>query len=93
MFSVAMLEPSLALGSDLYNRPISDQPGAIEVDSEQEWEIDQLLKKHIIKKGRGISTQYLVKWKGWGPEYNIWYRIQDLQNAAELVTEYKAQLG
>jgi hypothetical protein len=88
-----MLEPSLALGSDPYNRPILDQPGAIEVDGEQEWEIERLLNKRIIKKGRGVSTQYLVRWKGWGLEYDTWYRIQDLQNAAELVTEYEAQLG
>ena len=72
-----MLEPSLAPGSDLYQQPIPEQPEAVHTDSE-EYEVEKLLDRRIIKKGRGYSTQYLIRWLGYSPEHDQWYRIQDL---------------
>ena len=53
------------------------------------YEVDRILDKRIIRKGRGFSTQYRIHWKGWGPEHNQWYSVRDLQDCAELIEEYK----
>jgi len=38
-----------------------------------EWlEIDRVLTHREAKKGRSIVTQYLVRWKGMGPEHDEW---------------------
>ena len=74
VFTIAMLEPSLAPGSDPYQWPIPEQPEAVHADSE-EYKVEKLLDKRIIKKGRGHSIQYLVRWLGYGPEHDQWYRI------------------
>jgi hypothetical protein len=88
VFSVAQLEPAPPPGSDPYNRPIPDEPGPIE-ESTDVYEVDRIIDKRVIRKGRGVSTQYLVRWKGWGPEHDWWMRIQDLEGCAELVQEYE----
>ena len=92
VFSIAMLEPAPPPGSDPYERPIPDQPKAVNVDNE-EFEVERLLDKRVIQKGRGYSTQYLVRWQGYGPEFDQWYRIQDLQGCNELVQEYKSRIA
>ena len=55
-------------------------------------EIERLFNKRIIKKGRGLATEYLVRWKEYGSEYDQWYNIKDLDNASELVKEYKEKV-
>ena len=32
--------------------------------------------------------EYLVRWAGYGPEYDVWYNVKDLDNAPKLVKEY-----
>ena len=39
------------------------------------------IDKILDTKGRGGSKRYLVKWEGYGDEFNSWVRAQDLQNA------------
>ena len=40
-----------------------------------------------------MATEYLIKWKGYGLEYDRWYNIKDLDDAAELVKEYESKLS
>lgn len=44
--------------------------------SDRLYKIDKILDT----KGRGRSTRYLVKWQGYGAEFNSWVRAQDLEN-------------
>ena len=55
-------------------------------------EIERLLNKRVIRKGRGLATEYLVRWKEYGPEFNQWYNIKDLDQAPELVKDYKEEV-
>lgn len=32
---------------------------------------------------------YLVRWKGWGAEYDDWIAEENLQHAGELIEEFK----
>ena len=31
----------------------------------------------------------MIRWKGYGPEFDQWYNVKDLENAMELVEEYE----
>ena len=53
--------------------------------------MERLLNKRIIRKGRGLAIEYLLRWKGYRPEFDRWYNIKDLQDALELIEEYKAE--
>ena len=93
VISVAMLEPA-PKDSDPYQRP-RDQGQDPVVDNEdpdqREYEIEALLDKREVRKrgrGKGTVTEYLVKWKYWGPAHNVWYRAEDLQDAKELMDKY-----
>lgn len=55
------------------------------IDKHKFFEIDRLLNKRTIRKGRGLVIEYLVYWTGYGPEWDRWYNIKDFDNAAELV--------
>ena len=54
-----------------------------------EYEVNRILDRQVIWKGHGSSTQYLIQWKGWGPEHNQWYPVHCLQDCAELIEEYE----
>ena len=58
------------------------------VDGEPEYEIERLLRKRRVRRGRGYFTEYLVRWVGYGPEHDAWYNIKDLGSAMELVREF-----
>ena len=68
--SVAMLEPMPA-ENDPYQRRLPP-PDTVVVDGQTEYVIDKLINKRRIRKGRGWSTQYLIRWKGYGPEADTW---------------------
>ena len=93
MFTVAQLELVLPPADDPFKRPRPDYPPIVFVQGDtNEWKLfklDRLLNKRTIRRGRGWSTEYLIRWKGYGPEFNQWYNVKDLENAIELVEEYE----
>jgi chromodomain-containing protein len=36
-----------------------------------------------------MTTEYLVRWLGWGPEYDAWYPTGKLDNARDLIRDYE----
>ena len=57
----------------------------IEIERVKEWEIEKILNK---KKVRGVD-KYLVQWKGFTAEHNMWERREDLGNVEEVLEEFK----
>jgi len=55
----------------------------------EEWEVERILNK---KKARGV-VKYLVRWKGFIAEYDSWKREKDLENAKEVVAEFKKRIN
>jgi hypothetical protein len=55
------------------------------------YKVERILDKRVICRGRGFSTQYWIRWKGWGPEHDKWKRVQDL-NCDELIEEYEQRI-
>lgn len=88
VISVAHLEPATNPADNPYQRrPIPPPP--VIVEGEEEQEIGTLLQKRRIRKGRGWSTQYLVRWKGYGPEHDEWMPENRLSHAKELIEDYE----
>jgi len=61
----------------------------IEIEGVQEWEIEKILNKRKI---RGVD-KYLVRWKGFTAEHNIWERKEDLGNAREVLEEFEGRMN
>ena len=61
----------------------------IKVEEVKEWEVKRILNKRKI---RGVE-RYLVQWKGFIAESDMWKREEDLENVKELVNEFKEKLG
>ena len=60
----------------------------VEVEGVEEQEVEKILNKRKI---RGVE-RYLVRWKGFMVEYNIWKREEDLENIRELVDKFEERL-
>ena len=61
----------------------------IEIKGVEEWEMERILNK---RKVRGVE-KYLVQWKEFTAENDIWKKKEDLENAKELVEEFKGRLN
>ena len=40
-------------------------------------------------RGRGRKKHYLVRWKGYGPEYDEWIPANDMEHSKDLVEEFE----
>ena len=90
MISVAHLEPAK---DDAFNRPQPDHPEPIYVDGDTEnmksFEVEAVLNKRERRRGRKVITEYLIRWVGYGPDYDVWYPLSALNDCKELVEEYE----
>lgn len=71
VISIAHLEPATDPARDPYKRR-RPPPPAVVVDGEEEYQVERLVRKRRIRRGRGWSTQYLIRWLGYGPEHDTW---------------------
>jgi hypothetical protein len=92
VISVVHLEPSPAPGSDPYMRPVptNDTAPVVGPEGDPEWEIEAVVNKRTSKRGRKKKTEYLVRWKSYGPEWDSWYAEDDLPNAQEAIADYES---
>ena len=93
VFTIAQLEPCPAPDADPFDRPRPTHPPPVFADKENqdldEYEIDRLLDKRIIRKGRGLSVQYLARWVGYGPEDDMWRTLPQLEHCQDLIDDYE----
>ena len=57
-----------------------------EGDEVEEGELERIKDK---RSERNERLEYLMKWKDWGNEHNVWYSIDDLLKAMNLVNNYE----
>jgi len=61
----------------------------IEIEGVKEWEIKKILNKRKI---RGVK-KYLVWWKGFMAEHDIWEKKEDLGNAEKALEEFEGRMN
>ena len=62
-------------------------PPPVEIASEKEYEVEEILDRQE-RKGK---TKYLVKWKEYMVEENIWEGLENLKNAREKIEEFEKE--
>ena len=83
VFPVSLLIPYLPGGSY--------QPPAIMFEDEHfEYEVERILSHRDKNLKAGLNGEYLVEWKGYGPEHNTWEPMSHLANCAIFTSEYWA---
>ncbi|KAN0086940.1 hypothetical protein V8E54_000628 [Elaphomyces granulatus] len=86
VISIAHLESAK---EDPFDRPVPNHPDAVFSD---EWEVERIVNKRTQRtKGGKHATEYLVRWTGYSPEYDQWYKEKDLSNAHEAIKDYEAK--
>jgi len=62
-------------------------PKPVIIEGEEEFEVEKILNKRMI---RG-KEKFLVRWKGYTAEKDTWENRKNLENAKELVEEFKRE--
>ena len=75
IFNIAQLEPCPSPGSDPFGRFMQHHipPVSTNEDGSINYKIERLLNKRVFKKGKGYSTEYLVRRKSYGPQWDRWF--------------------
>ena len=60
------------------------QPGPIQVDNEDEFEVEDILD---VKRGRGGKLLVRAKWVGW-PTDLTWYPIDNFRHSSEILADF-----
>ena len=96
VISVVYLDPA-PKDPDPFDREPPPPPPVVKTadDPEAEWEVECILKKRVTKKGRRGKpcVEYLVRWKGFGPEYDEWQNIDRLYTCPDLVQQFEHSQG
>ena len=90
VLSIAQLEPAPAPHTDPFQRPEPDHPESVFVEGDtptvKSYEVERLIDRRQTKR-RGL--EYLVRWRGYGPEDDQWRNLPELGDAMELVKDYE----
>lgn len=57
----------------------------------EEYDLESIIGHR--RKGKSKSLEYLVRWEGYGPQFDMWRTPLDLKNAPDLMREYNAANG
>ena len=83
--------------NDIFNWFWSDHPDSVYVEDDMnQWKsfiIEKLIDKCVWIECKRSITEYLVHWLDYKPEYNMWYRVENLQNAQALIDDYEKLHG
>jgi hypothetical protein len=52
-----------------------------------EYIVEKIIAHKYDKKGSGIK--YLIRWEGYGPQFNTWETCSHLKNAPQIVSKYR----
>lgn len=63
------------------------------MDTLKSFKVEKFLNKRLVKRRKGYSIKYLVCWKGYDQKWDRWYNVRGLDNALNLVCNYKKALA
>ena len=80
-FHASLLKPWRSNDAELFPTRQHSNPGPILTeDGIEEWEVDSI----VDRRRRGRGWQYLVRWKGWGPEADDWLPGKEVEELEAL---------
>jgi hypothetical protein len=92
VISVAQLKSVSDSIKDSYNRSRSNESESIHMKDDTEkvksFEIERLINKRNIARG----VEYLLRWKGYDPQWDEWRSLDELYNALDLVQDYEKSM-
>jgi len=93
VFTVTQLKLCSSLKNDFFNYSHSEESSTVFVkENTESWKffkLKRLLNQWIIRQEQGQPiTQYLAHWKRYGPEYDMWLSLKNLENVINLVKKY-----
>jgi len=59
------------------------------IEGEEEFGVEKILNKRVVRE----KKKFLVQWKGYTVEEDIWESRENLENAKELVKEFEREYG
>ena len=78
VISVMHLEPAPAAESDPYMWvPVPIEP-IVRKEGEELWEIESVLKRREVGRGRKRRVGYLIRWKGWSEDHDQWVNEKEI---------------
>lgn len=90
VISVAHLRPARS-DEDPFQRTVPP-PGPVEADQHSDDDVDEVYEVEIVLNHRPnrkkTGFDYLIKWKGWGHEHNVWKTAHQLRHSKDLIDEY-----
>jgi hypothetical protein len=86
VFHVSLLQP-WHVHPDLPHPSSITRPPPVDAE-EDRFYVDRLLDKRQRRCGRGMLVEYLVRWRGYGPEDDMWINVKQIDD--DVVAEYEA---
>ena len=85
VFNESLLTPYVKPAFPSQQKPLPPPPDV--VGEELEYEVEKILDSRTRRAGRNPFTEFLIAWKGYGPEHNQWIKKKDLF-ARELLADF-----
>ncbi|KAJ3474501.1 hypothetical protein NLI96_g12422 [Meripilus lineatus] len=80
-FHASLLKPFKPNDDSLFPGRAHPKLGPIITENgEEEWEVEEI----IDRRRRSVGYQYLVRWKGWGPDTDSWLPGREVEELAAL---------
>jgi hypothetical protein len=80
-FHVSELKRHVPNNAELYPSRELQRPGPIITDAgAEEWEIEKIIDKRTRRRG----NQFLVRWRGYGPDADVWVPGKELEDTSVL---------
>lgn len=93
VFLVAQLEPAFKPFINPFWQPHLHHSSTVFVDNDTDslksFEINRLLKKQTIKRGKDLTIKNFVCWTSYCPKWYNWYNVKDLNNAGKLICKHE----
>jgi hypothetical protein len=67
---------------------VQPPPPTVVVDGEQEFVVQSILAHRLVKRGRSVKTQFLIRWQGYAPEHDTWEPESNLTNCPDIIKAY-----
>ena len=64
--------------------PVEYDNSGFKASTDGEWKLERIVDHRTKRSG----IEYLVRWKGFGPQYDVWMKQNELKYARQLQEEY-----